>query len=135
MNKQKNELTEGHNKALEQISKEKQSLENALRDMVEKTTKHEKASQAALDAARAHAEEGKKENRKLVKEKDALCGVIEELKQALSLAEERLVYQNSTDKENPLDACFRSPQKSMQVSPGIPRGTHLQSLAVNVLRE
>ena len=135
LNKQKNELTEGHNKALEQISKEKQSLENALRDMVEKTTKHEKASQAALDAARAHAEEGKKENRKLVKEKDALCGVIEELKQALSLAEERLVYQNSTDKENPLDACFRSPQKSMQVSPGIPRGTPLQSLAVNVLRE
>lgn len=135
LNKQKDELTACHNSALEHVSKEKKSLEDALRDMVKKMAKHEEVSRMALETARAQAEEGKKENKKLVKEKDALCGIIEELKQALSLAEQRLMHQNLAGKENPLDACFPSPQKGLQASPGIPRGTPLQSLAVNVLRE
>ena len=133
LKKQKDDLEAVHVRALEQLSKENKSLEDALRDMVEKTSKREDA----LESAHADVKETRKENKRLMKEKDALCIVIEELKQALSVAEQRIVHPNIHGKENPAVQSTRvkSPQKGVHASPGIGRGTPLRSLAVNVLRE
>lgn len=137
--KKQKDLEQWNATALEKLSKEKKSLEDALQDMVQKTATREEATRAALDTARANVEEGRLENIKLTKEKEALCGVIEELKQALSLAEQRFIMQkiDLCDKENPTgqNTRLQSPQKTMQALSGVGRGTPLRSLAVNVIRE
>ena len=99
----------------------------------------EKKHAQDLEKAATTAQRMQGENRKLVKEKEALCSVIEELKNALSLAEEKIGNHAKKiadqDKENPIlfsNIVPKSPQKMAQhiASPGVAlsRGTPLRVL-------
>lgn len=139
LKKQQVELETCHREEVEHLLREKRCLETTLQDTVEKASNKENKTNAALEAANAEVERKQTENKRLLKEKNALCQVVEELKQALSLAEDRLVKHVDivSNKENPVlhQNSMSSPQKALVSSPGAGRGTPLRSLAVNVFHD
>jgi predicted nucleic acid-binding Zn-ribbon protein len=132
LEKQKEAMATQHQLQMDHISSEKQKLEDQMATM-------EKKHAQELEEAATTAQRMQGENRKLVKEKEALCSVIEELKNALSLAEEKIGNHArkiaDQDKENPIlfsNIVPKSPQKMAQhiASPGVAlsRGTPLRVL-------
>ena len=132
LEKQKEAMAVEHQLQMDRVSCEKRALEEQISSL-------KKSHAQDLKQSSSNVQRMQSENRKLVKEKEALCSVIEELKNALSLAEEKIGIHarkiSNQDKENPMgfsNIVPKSPQKMAQhiASPGVAlsRGTPLRVL-------